>query len=367
MKLGWRRQLALLCVAAGAAIAILVPGGTAATRSAEVFFDAVPGPGAVTYGENIAYRATFTNTSGSNFTHVIFRMDVPKVTASNVEASFVDSTCPVNGGAGETVTLSNGTHEWRCDFGTVRAGTSGVPQLILSVVWQVPTLAQPGDCGNCLVTNGRFTAKEGTNDVSDPNDAFPPSGYTVAATLLAAESNTVNSTDTTRAGGYEIDPCADPLGAGSLRTKPTLDATGNPVSTTICLPSVPSNDVDLGLASTILEGPSQSGNPGHAVLGRSDVCVAALGENCGAFGTYPPHDFGTTTPLTLVFRITDATLGKGESITQVFHNGNPTPLPSCSTNPTNANGCVQSINLSNGKVKIWTIVVKSRTNGFYNW
>lgn len=372
MRVGWRR-LVLACLVAVSAIVVMVPGGSAGNRTAEVFFDAVPGPGAVTYGENIAYRATFTNTSGSTYTHVMLRMRVPYVDASGsqpyVEASFVDSTCPVNDGLGVTVPLSTGGSEWQCDFGTVAAGTAGTPQIILSVVWKAPTLTLAGDCPRCLKTNGRFTAKEGTNDVSDPNDAFyPPGGgpdVLTLATLLSAESTTLNSTDTTMAGGYEIEACTNPLGAGSLRTKPTLHASLNPVSTTVCIPSIPSNATDLGLATTIVEGPLQAGNPGHAVLGRSDVCVAALGANCGRFGEYPPQPFGTANPLTLVFRIADAALTNGDKITQVWHNG--TLLNTCLADPNNANGCLVSIDRSGGPVKTSTVIVKSPTNGWYTW
>jgi hypothetical protein len=296
---------------------------------------------------------------------VIFRLRVPFVAASGsqpyAEATLVDDTCP---STPVVVSTANGP-EWTCDFGQLAPGTAGTAQLVLTTVWKVPTLTLAGDCANCLLTNGRWTIKEGVNDNTDPNDAFPPGGIGVAATLLSAESTTLDSTDTTMAGGYEVEACTSPLGPGSLRTKPTLSASLNAVSTTVCIPTIPSSATDLGLATTILEQPLQAGNPGHAALGRSDVCVAQLGKNCGAFGTYPPQDFGTTNPLTLVFRIADAALANGDKITQVFHNG--TALPSCATDPTSENGCVVSIERSGGAVKIWTIVVKSRTNGWYTW
>ena len=52
----WRLLVACLAVI-GAAIA--VAGGSAGNRDGDVTFEALPGPGAVTYGENIAYRSTF--------------------------------------------------------------------------------------------------------------------------------------------------------------------------------------------------------------------------------------------------------------------------------------------------------------------
>lgn len=361
------RRIALACLVTLGAIVVMVPGGGAANRTAEVSFDAFPGPARVTYGENIAYRATFTNVGNSTFTHVVFRMRVPFVAATgtqpSVEATPVGDTCP---STPVVINTANGP-EWTCDFGQLGAGTAGTPQLVLTTVWKVPTLSLAGGCEDCLQTNGRWTINEGVNDITDPNDAFPPGGEPVTATLLAADTATLDSTNTTEAGGYEtsLDPCNDPFGAGSLHTKQNPNAASNKVTTTVCLPSpIPFNEVDLGLATTILEGPSQPGDPGHQGLGRSTVCVATLGDNCD--GTYTPHnfvtdDFGTDDPMILVFRIADDALTNGEKITQVFHNG--VALPPCET----ADDCVVSIERSGGPVKVWIIVVKAASNGFYNW
>ena len=70
------RRFALACVLVVAAT-VAVAGGSAANRDGDPHFDAIPGPGRVTYGENIAYRATFENLGGSTFTQVKFRMRVP--------------------------------------------------------------------------------------------------------------------------------------------------------------------------------------------------------------------------------------------------------------------------------------------------
>lgn len=381
------RRIALACLVTLGAIVVMVPGGGAANRTAEVSFEAVPGAfldpvteenrlPAVTYGENIAYRAEFTNTSGSMFTHVTFRMRVPFVgdedgapEAESPSLRPLESNCPENNGRGVTVELSNGGHEWQCDLGNVVAGTAGTPQEILTMVWPAPTLTQPGDCEACLKTIGRFTTKEGTNDQTDPNDAFLPPTQPIA-TLLAASSDTLDSTNTTSAGSYEVDPCTNALGAGSLRTNRALDPLDNPVSTTVCIQEIPDDEtnINFGLATTLVEGPSQLGNPGHAALGRSDVCVAQLGENCGPFNTYPPQEFGTEQPLIVVFRIAEAALENGDKVTDVWHNG--VLLESCVDDPLdedNQDGCVVSFEPGKGKVKITTIVVASGTNGFYNW
>ena len=67
-----RGRLVVACVAViGAAIA--VAGGSAGNRNGIGTLEAVPGPGAVTYGENIAYKATFKNDSGSVFTQIQVR------------------------------------------------------------------------------------------------------------------------------------------------------------------------------------------------------------------------------------------------------------------------------------------------------
>ena len=357
------RRLALACALLVAAT-VAVAGGSAANRDGLATFDVVPGPGRVTYGQNIAYRATFENIGTSNFTQVKFRMRVPYAqfgSAPYPQAAFVASTCP---STPVTVSTANGP-EWICSFpnlGSLQSAT-------LTVVWQAPTLASAENCDGCLKTNGRWTIKEGVNDVSDPNDAFPASGIDRSATLLSAEVGSIDPKNSSEAGGYELTTsCTDALAAGSLQTKQALALSTNPVSTTVCLPDFtipPANGTDLGVATTIVEGPGDDGNPaGHPSLGRSDVCIAEFGQNCGLTTTVP-HNFGTDTPVTFVFRILDAALPKGEKITQVFHNGQA--LPSCLDNPTNANGCVVSIDLSNGKVKVWTIVARAPTNGPWTW
>ena len=41
--------------------------------------EAVPGPGAVSYGENIAYTASFSNDGSSTFSHMTFTMAPPVI------------------------------------------------------------------------------------------------------------------------------------------------------------------------------------------------------------------------------------------------------------------------------------------------
>jgi hypothetical protein len=361
-------------VAAASAIAVLVPGGGAAERQIGFTFEAVPGPGQVTYGENIAYRAQISNTSGTTLTHVIFRMRKPFVgspASPDLEAEFQESTCPQNGGKGITVTYSDGTSEWTCDFGNLPA-TGTASQVTLSVVWGVPPSAETADCatdGGCLKARARVSVKEGINDQTNPNDLF---GHPdVPATLLAADSD--GSQNTTSAGGYETTECTDASGPGSLKTKQKLDAAFNKVSTKVCITQIPASTTNLGLATTILEGVLHPFNPGHSYLETSDVCIAELGANCGPFGQYTPQVFAADHPITLVFRVPDDALKKGDTITNVWHNydplTNPDPLPLCTpTGPVPLNGCLDGKpTVSKGKDKVWTIIVKSRTNGWHTW
>lgn len=333
-------RLALVCVG-GIGAVVLAASGAAGNRSAEATFEAFPGPARVTYAENIAYRATFTNVGSSRFTKVVFRQSIP--VAEEQPATFVSSTCP----PGKSATVDG---EFRCDFGSLAPGSSGTPQRVITVVWQVPTLDLPEGCTDCLTTRGRWTIKEGVNDPTDPNDAFPePAKQVVAASLLSAGEG---AQETLRAGGYETTSvsCAGADATGNLRTNPVISV-ANPVSTTICLPAFSPTGVDLGYASTITE---LSGNPR-----RSEVCIAELGTNCGA--TYDDAEFADAY-VTHVFRVAAAALEKNEKITQVSHDGQP--LPPCPSS--NAKGCVVSIELDR-KTKIWTIVAQSSSNGLWGW
>ena len=347
MKFRWGRLALASMVITGAAI--LASGGSAGARLADVTFEAFPGPGQVTYGQQIAYKATFHNTSGTTLTHVIFRQSYPK--ANGVESTPADDTCPV---APVTVTKTDGSHVWTCDFGNQSANAK---PLALTIVWQVPAQGSAtANCPGCLASNGRWTVKEGVNDVSDPNDAFPSgAGIDVFATLLASNSG---GGETLKAGGYETQgaSCTDTGGPGNLRTNPDVGV-ANPVTTTVCLPSFtipPSNLVDLGYVTQITE---TLGNARH-----SEVCVAALGTNC--VNGYVDANFAPQV-ITHVFHVADAALPNGYKITWVSHNGGPQVAEgACDAN----NFCVSSIDLVNVKgTKIWVIVVTTPTNGYFDW
>lgn len=328
-----RGRLVVACLAViGAAIA--VAGGSAGNRTGVATFDAVPGPGAVTYEENIAYKATFLWTGGSAATHVEFRQTRPVATFGGVDypATLVAATCDAAFQGNDLV----------CAFGKLSAGA---PPVEVTVVWRAPTIPSPSGCPSCLETNGRFLVKEGVK-TDDGNDTFPVGGIDVAARLLGGEG----TQETLTAGGYELGACTG--GGSSLKTNQAVSL-ANPVATSFCLPAFATTATNLGLATTITE-----------LLGnahQSEVCIAALGENCG--DSYIAADFGPSA-TTFVFTVASAALPKGYKITQVFHNGELLTDETCerTENPE----CLVSIDLNN-KTKIWTIVATSETNGPWNW
>ena len=351
MGFGLRRSALACAVLVVGLVAVGV--GSAGPRtpiSIPATFQAFPGPAAVSYGENIAYRATLSNGSGSTLTHVIFRQTFP-VGAS--ASGPVDSSCPA--GASRTILNADGSPKWwACDFGQVSAGVDPV----VVVVWKVPSSSATANCTTgCFSTTGFWSVKEGLNDTTDPNDQFGLN--TVTATLLSTGDN---ASETLKAGGYETGSasCDDPA-AGSLRTKQKLSLQ-NPVSTTVCLPAfaLPAESKDLGYVTTITE---TQDNAQH-----SQVCVAKLGTTCPDAAD-PSADAIFFTPanplkITHVFRVLQAALPKNYDITQVSHNGTTMDATTCSTK----GDCVISIDLVNVKgTKIWVIVVTTGSNGYFDW
>jgi hypothetical protein len=342
---GTRTRLTLAFLVVVGAI-LFVAGGSAGPRDADATFAAFPGPGLVSYGELIAYKAEFTTLSDSTLTHVRFRQTIP--VAEGQPATFDSSTCPST----PTIVSTPNGPEWVCNFGSVPAGT---PKLQLTIVWRVPTLDSTENCPSCLVSTGRWTVKEGVNDQTNPNDSF---GLTTTNATLLAIGGT--SAETLLAGGYETagTSCGSASAPGNLRTH-GLVGLANPVVSKFCLPSflIPIGDPNLGFAATITE---TSGNPHGSV-----ICIAALGTNCG-----PSHiDAVFAAPyVTHVFEVADAALkelDKNYNITEITHNGEILPL--CADEPDNANGCVVSISPPKGNPKVWVIVAQSPTNGPWDW
>jgi hypothetical protein len=315
---------------------VFAAAGSAGSRAVNVTFDVFPAPAEVSYGHQIAYRATFENTGGA-LAKVLFRQTFPA--ASGVEATPVSSTCPST----PVITTTPHGREWTCDFG--RMAPHAAP-LSLTVVWQAPTLVPNVNCPGCLVTNGRWLAKQGT---SSAFVTFPPGGKNVAATLLASGAGG----DPLRAAGYVTGPasCADPNGPGNLQTNPSISL-ANPVSTTVCFPAftLPAGSLDLGFKTVLTE------TAGSART--AEVCIAALGTGCAP--GYVDANFAPQV-VTHVFHVSDAALADPHGITAVRHNGVLVTAATCA-----ANGlCVLSISLDHSG--IWTIVATSPTNGSWDW
>ena len=339
-----RGRLVVACLALIGAAMIAVAGGSAGNdnRDGVGTLVAVPGPGAVTYGENIAYRATFTNqnaSSGSVFTQTKFVMNPP--VAPGVSAKGVVSSCG-------TFDLVTGV--LTCDFGQLRPGD---PPIIVTVVWNVAAVdpnATPG-CPDCLVADGTWLIKEGKP--TNGNESFPVE--TTAALLGVNDTPALSARF--NAGGYELKGCDS--GSTNLSTNSSIDA-ADPIQSSFCLPaSFQAAAAAGGVASTITE-PSSGPN----IARQSVICIATPGQNCPG-GT--PATFGGDL-ITFTFRVADAALlPSGYRITQVFHN--TSLLPKCGTAAAAASedGCVVSITPPKGNPKIWTIVARAKTNGPWSW
>lgn len=343
----WRLLVACLAVI-GAAIA--VSGGSASTptnnRDGVGTLVPQPGPGAVTYGENIAYHATFTNQSGSVFTQTKFVM-APPVGPAGEQATPVAASCGTFDSKGVLT----------CEFGQVRP----LAVVELTVVWKSPSggTSKQG-CTDCLVADGTWLIKEGKD--TNGNETFPVNAL---ASLIGATNDPlkeiVNANQ--HAGGFELQGCSK-SNPTSLSTNQQLDATTNPVATSFCLPASFTAGAASGVASTITEPASGASNFAQ----ESDVCIAKPQTNCGD-STYQPAVF--TDFVTFTFRIAADALPKPAkgtyTITQVFHNGNLLPKCTDENALSNPDGCVVSITPPKGNPKIWTIVVQAKTNGPFTW
>ena len=349
-----RRRLVVACLAVIGAVMAVTSGGAVNNRDGIGTLVPQPGPGAVTYGENIAYKATFTNNGGSMFTQTKYVMPPPVVTSTGEKATPVASSCGTFDADGVLT----------CVFGQLPP----LGKVDLTVVWKTPSGATKPGCKvdlaadpvvECLKASGTWFIKEGKE--TNGNETFPVSAL---ASLIGVSTNDpVNSRQ--RAGGFELQGCSN-ANPSSLATNQAIDATTNPVTTSFCLPAKFTADAAGGVASTITEPGSGSAN----FAKQSEVCIAKPQTNCGD-STYVAANFDPDF-VTFTFRVADAALQKpGQpkyTITQVFHTG-PDPLPMC-TDPnglTNPDGCVVSITPPKGNPKIWTIVAQAKTNGPWSW
>ena len=323
----WRLLVACLAVT-GAAIA--VAGVNAGNRTAERGVTTIPIESATDL-ENLAYTFTLKNTGKSTFTQVEVRQTIPVATlgTTTYPAVLEDASCDWFQSGNEII----------CNLGKLNPGAT-VP---VTFVWQVPAIPSPTGCTDCVtVEKARFFIKEGKPTNTNEEFVVPVE----PRSLLGNEG----TDEKLRAASYEIEACSDPGGEGSLRTNRQVTST-DPVSTTICIPSVTPFQAFLGYLTEITEF---AGNA-H----RSDVCIADLGEDCVV--PYVAADFGPDEVVTYVIRVL---LPANQSITQVRHNGELITADTCSRAVSPE--CVEIIP-PKGSPKIWTIIATSETNGPFTW
>lgn len=329
----WR----LLVVGALALVAVVVVGGgSAGNRLADASFEAIPAPGSVTYGKTIAYNAIFDNISKANFTHVEFRQLRPVATfaGQTYAAAFVAASCGALDDKGDTDPTND---EVVCSFGELRADDA--PEELITV-WRAPTIPSSTGCPDCLQSDAMWLIKEGK--LTNSNESFP---LHEDVELLGNQG----TQELLRASSYEL-PGQCPSGGFNLSTNQTLSR-DNPVASSFCLPSFVADATYLGLATTITE---VQGN-----ARRSEVCIAALGETCGA--SYQAADFG---PAVVRYRFDVFNPALKGPITEVRHNGELLTPATCqrTENPE----CLVSLTYDQS-TRTWTIVATSETNGPYSW
>ena len=212
-----RGRLLVACLVV-AASAVAVAGGSAGNRVGTPTLEAVPGPGAVSYGENIAYTASFSNDGNSTFTHTTFKMAPPVIQATGETATFVKASCGAVDSAGVLA----------CDFGNLNARAVAR----LTVVWNVPAGdSKPGLHRAPTASSPTSTWQINENKSTNGNETFQQS----AGADLIGTSPQDPVSNQLRAGGYEITSCA--AGGSSLSTNQAVSKS-NPVATSFCLPEL---------------------------------------------------------------------------------------------------------------------------------
>jgi uncharacterized repeat protein (TIGR01451 family) len=311
--------VALLAGAAWLGLAGPAPGST----RAEATLSVVPGLEAVTYGQTAAYVSTIVNTGTTTLNNVRFRMPIPKtlVDGQPQPATFQSATC--------TGTV-NAT-DFTC---TVAATVPPGQSASVTIAWKTPGAGSSADCpgaGPCLTASGLWF-------MNQPR-TFP---------VGPVSTELLSQTDESKAATYALTACTDPS-TPTLQTNQAL-ASDNPLSTSICAPNLPASQP--GLVNAIEERdrvPSDSG-----VTQVSDICIPAPGSPCD---TAP---FVFSTPATFTFRILNASLPPGTTITKVFHNG-----VLVSTRPRD-DPHVEMIKVQPFR-GLTTVVVESTTNGIWDF
>ncbi len=202
----------------------------------------------------------------------------------------------------------------------------------ITTVWKVPSSGSSAGCPTadpCLATSGAFQV----------GAASYPAGP--ASTALLAQG------DASSAATYAMTACTASSGP-TLQTNLILGP-GNPLSTSICAPTLPANAP--GLVTAIDEVPS--GPPGNAPE-ASEICIPAPTTPCNA------APFVFSPKATFTFVLLNSSLPAGEVIDKVYHDD------VLLTTDRSADRYVVSIKVQPFK-GITTVVVKSSTNGSWKF
>lgn len=315
-------------VAAAAGIAALAMFGLASpapgATSAEGELRALPGLGAVTYGQLAAFSASVENTGNVTLKNVTLHQPIPttEVDGEPQEAVFQTAGC-----AG-----SVSASEFSCVVtDRLRPGES----LAVTIVWKTPSAGSSPDCLSdrpCLEANGFWESGPGSSTFEmDP----------AAVELLDGD-------DPSQAATYALAACTNPSNP-TLATDPDVDA-DNPLATSVCASSLPTSAP--GLVTSIEEKEGEESDPGITQV--SEICLPSPGTECDA----SPFVFS---PLaTFTFVVANASLPAGEKIETVYHDG-AVVSKSRRADP-------RVVSIKNEKFKgITTIVVLSSTNGSWRF
>ena len=341
-RLGTRLVLgvALLAMAAAALFGYVAGSAPAGNRNPTATLQDFPGPHQITFGKNVAYSATLTDTGSSNFTHVTFSMTRPstQVNGSTVYANLLYASCDTDG-TFEGLTATS----YSCpEIAQINSGATA--KIVL--VWQTQSAPAGASCAppttTCqLTTTSKWIIKEGTGHPGSAGPDTFPAGPVVTGLLLQPDPG--------QAGGYPIAPCTSTSNP-SLATNQALGTT-NPMSTAVCAPVVPQGDVlNPGLVVTINERPGHTNENGFTDV--SEICIPDTGQTCPE--TTPFH-FPSDKLATFVF-VYDNNAFKPLKITKMYDNNvqvssDPTQDPYCNTPVVDNNN------------KITTVTCHSSTNG----
>jgi hypothetical protein len=291
-----------------------------ATASAQATLSTLPGLDAVTYGQIAAYSARIENTGNVTLKNVTLHNPIPttEVDGQPQQAIFQSAGC----------TGSLSATEFSCVVSDkLKAGES----LSVTVAWRTPSQGSSPDCpsdGPCMT-----------------NTIFWEAGPGVPKTYAAdpASASFISQDDPSQAATYTIAPCTNPA-SPTLATDPNL-GTGNPLSTSVCAPSLPLNAP--GLVTSIEERDSEESDPGITQV--SDICLPSPGTACDV------NPFVFSPLATFTFVIDNASLG-GDTIDTVYHNGVVVS--------TSRRADPRVVKIKNEKFKgITTVVVESSRNG----